>query len=274
MREIAGHHPQPEGSSMDRLYYLTDEQEQINRLLPPEEGRRGRPPTVKNREALKGCYTFCARARRGRDLPNACWPLARPYALARWIARGFRGDPAAAAAQGRRPDHRVSGLHRGAGAPARGGRRARAGAIRPSAAPGRIDHQNPCRVRFEADAVAIRITAGQVGDAPAGEALIDAPSIARQHPQYAAKYKAYDSNAIRAQLDAKGITPVIPPKSNCRDDRVHDQERYKQRNKVERLFNKIKQFRRVATRHEKLKSQLPRLRHPRPHRHHAAINYL
>ena len=40
---------------MNRLYSLTDEQfEPINRLLPPEEGRRGRPPTVKNREALEG----------------------------------------------------------------------------------------------------------------------------------------------------------------------------------------------------------------------------
>ncbi|MFZ1493686.1 MAG: transposase, partial [Candidatus Competibacter denitrificans] len=35
---------------------------------------------------------------------------------------------------------------------------------------------------------------------------------------------------------------------------VYDQERYKQRNKVERLFNKLKQFRRVATRYEKLKT--------------------
>lgn len=37
---------------MDRLYYLTEEQfEQINRLLPPEDSGRGRPPKVKNREA-------------------------------------------------------------------------------------------------------------------------------------------------------------------------------------------------------------------------------
>ena len=51
--------------------------------------------------------------------------------------------------------------------------------------------------------------------------------------------KAYDSNAIRAQLDAKGITPVIPPKANRLDRIVYDKERYKQRNKVERLFNKL-----------------------------------
>jgi putative transposase len=68
----------------------------------------------------------------------------------------------------------------------------------------------------------------------------------------AAMDKAYDSNAIRAKLAAKGIEPVIPPKANRRDVMRYDKEQYKQRNKVERLFNKIKQFRRVATRYEKL----------------------
>jgi len=101
--------------------------------------------------------------------------------------------------------------------------------------------------------IEIRLTAGQVGDAPVGEALVDALD-SRDGIQHAAMDKAYDSNAIRAQLDAKGITPVIPPKANRLDRIVYDKERYKQRNKVERLFNKLKQFRRVATRYEKLKA--------------------
>ncbi len=89
-------------------------------------------------------------------------------------------------------------------------------------------------------------------DAPVGEARVDALDP-RDGIRYAAMDKAYDSNAIRAQLDAKGITPLIPPKANRLDRIVYDKERYKQRNKVERLFNKLKQFRRVATRYEKLK---------------------
>ena len=105
----------------------------------------------------------------------------------------------------------------------------------------------------ETDAVDIRITAGPVGDAPVGEALIDALDP-HDGIRYAAMDKAYDSNTIRAKLDAKGITPVIPPKSNRLEIIIYDQERYKQRNKVERLFNKLKQFRRVATRYEKLKA--------------------
>lgn len=70
----------------------------------------------------------------------------------------------------------------------------------------------------------------------------------------AAMDKAYDSNAIRAKVEAKGIEAVIPPKSNRLDTIVYDKNRYKERNKVERLFNKIKQFRRIATRYEKLKA--------------------
>jgi putative transposase len=74
----------------------------------------------------------------------------------------------------------------------------------------------------------------------------------RERIAQAAMDKAYDSNAIRAKLAAKGIEPVIPPKANRLDVIHYDKEQYKQRNKVERLFNKIKQFRRVATRYEKL----------------------
>ena len=105
----------------------------------------------------------------------------------------------------------------------------------------------------ETDAVDIRITAGQVGDAPVGEAIIEALEV-RDGIEQAAMDKAYDSNALRAQLDAKGVTPVIPPQSNRLKIIIYDQEAYQQRNQVERLFNKLKQFRRVATRYEKLKN--------------------
>jgi transposase len=66
--------------------------------------------------------------------------------------------------------------------------------------------------------------------------------------------KAYDSNAIRAQLHAAGIDPVIPPQANRLEIIGYDTEQDKQRNKVERLLNKIKQFRRVATRYDKRKA--------------------
>ena len=84
----------------------------------------------------------------------------------------------------------------------------------------------------ESDALDIRITAGQAGDAPVGEEMIAALDPHEQIAQ-AAMDKAYDSNAIRAKLVAKGIEPVIPPKANRLDVILYDKEQYKQRNKVD-----------------------------------------
>ena len=64
--------------------------------------------------------------------------------------------------------------------------------------------------------------------------------------------KRYDSNRIREQLLAQDIVPVIPSKSNRTESLDYDKELYKLREKVERFFNNLKQFRRIATRYEKL----------------------
>lgn len=64
--------------------------------------------------------------------------------------------------------------------------------------------------------------------------------------------KAYDSGEIRDYLQKKEITPVIPPRSNRKEIITYDKRSYKLRNTIERLFNKMKHFRRIATRYEKL----------------------
>ena len=64
--------------------------------------------------------------------------------------------------------------------------------------------------------------------------------------------KGYDSDGIRGHLIAHDIVPVIPSKSNRRAPLDYDKESYKLREKVERFFNNLKQFRRIATRYEKL----------------------
>ena len=64
--------------------------------------------------------------------------------------------------------------------------------------------------------------------------------------------KGYDSNSIRASLVAQDIVPVIPSKSNRTAPIDYDQDVYKLREKVERFFNHLKQFRRIATRYDKL----------------------
>jgi putative transposase len=63
--------------------------------------------------------------------------------------------------------------------------------------------------------------------------------------------KGYDSDAIVMLIESRGSLAVIPSKSNRKVARVHDKELYKERNHVERFFNRIKQYRGLATRYEK-----------------------
>ena len=69
---------------------------------------------------------------------------------------------------------------------------------------------------------------------------------------YVAADKAYDTNDIRGRL-ASGLTKcVIPSKSNRLEQIPHSKYLYKKRHKVENFFRKIQDFRRVATRYDKL----------------------
>jgi transposase len=56
---------------------------------------------------------------------------------------------------------------------------------------------------------------------------------------------------IRNDLADRGIEPVIPPRSNRKTAIEYDREAYKRRNLIERCVNRLKQFRRIATRYEK-----------------------
>ena len=64
--------------------------------------------------------------------------------------------------------------------------------------------------------------------------------------------KGYDADAFVERLQARDITPVIPPKANRKEIRDCDFALYCERNLVERFFNKIKHYRAIATRFDKL----------------------
>ncbi|KRB79528.1 transposase [Noviherbaspirillum sp. Root189] len=64
--------------------------------------------------------------------------------------------------------------------------------------------------------------------------------------------KGHDADALIDSTQASGAVAVIPPKRNRVVQRNYDRHLYKDRNLVERFFNRIKQFRRIATRYEKL----------------------
>jgi transposase len=63
--------------------------------------------------------------------------------------------------------------------------------------------------------------------------------------------KGYDANMLRDAATARGAWANIPPKSNRKDPICFSKHLYKARNLVERFFNKIKHYRRIATRYDK-----------------------
>ncbi len=73
----------------------------------------------------------------------------------------------------------------------------------------------------------------------------------RRLPNRLAADKAFSNRRIRTYLGKRGIGIVIPRKSNEKHRGRFDREAYKARNIVERMFNRLKQFRRIATRYEK-----------------------
>jgi transposase len=64
--------------------------------------------------------------------------------------------------------------------------------------------------------------------------------------------KAYDADCIRELIQNQGAAPNIPPKSNRNWKPCFSKRLYRERNPIERFFSKLKHFRRVATRYDKL----------------------
>jgi transposase len=91
------------------------------------------------------------------------------------------------------------------------------------------------------------LTPGQTHDLACAEPLLEAAD-----PQALIGDKAYDADPLLDNLAARDITPVIPPKANRKTPRSCDFALYCERNLVERFFNKLKHFRAIATRYDKL----------------------
>ncbi len=89
---------------------------------------------------------------------------------------------------------------------------------------------------------------GQAHDTTAAEALLQdlAPD------SFVLGDKAYDADWIRDLIEAQDAVPIIPDRSNRNELHAFSPTLYRLRNRIERFFNKIKHFRRIATRYEKL----------------------
>ena len=91
------------------------------------------------------------------------------------------------------------------------------------------------------------LTSGQAHDLTAAELLLESAD-----PRALIGDKAYDSDWLIDMLYQRAITPVIPPKENRKVKRDCDFALYRERNLPERFWNKIKHYRGIATRYDKL----------------------
>jgi transposase len=91
------------------------------------------------------------------------------------------------------------------------------------------------------------ITAGNVADCTAGEQLLE------QLPQCEVVNadKGYDSNALRQKIRQRNALANIPPKSNRKRKLAFSPGLYRYRNAIERMFCRLKDFRRIATRYDR-----------------------
>ena len=83
------------------------------------------------------------------------------------------------------------------------------------------------------------------------EIKIATPLLGNIQSDYLLADRAYDCDEFRYTLQERGTQAVIPSKKNRLQPIIHDPHIYKERNVIERFFNRIKGFRRIATRYDK-----------------------
>jgi transposase len=105
----------------------------------------------------------------------------------------------------------------------------------------------------EDTALAVDVLPGQAHDAPHLEPLLAATRARFPAVDEVVADKGFDGEPQRQACRRRGVAPQIPSRCNAREPQPLDAAAYRERNRVERLFAKLKQFRRVATRYEKLK---------------------
>jgi transposase len=100
-------------------------------------------------------------------------------------------------------------------------------------------------------AITFSLSPGQTGDGPEGRKLL-ASLGGPDRPMHLIMDRAYQGDETRQLAFELGFTPVVPPLSNRINAWHYSKEIYKRRNEIERLFRRLKGYRRIFSRFEKL----------------------
>ena len=227
-----------------------DQWERLREFVPG--GRKGkRGPRTDNRRFLNALLWMARSGGRWRDLPERLGDyetVKRRYY--RWIEMGVLDTILAALSREADLEWLMIDFDNRAGASA-GGRRSPGKRGADAQGLGRSRGGLSTKIHAAGDALGnpVRLigSPGQRNDIAFAHQLIEGFA-----PDVTIADKGYDADHLCDKIAESGGQPVIPPKRNRTFKRPYDAELYKERNIIERFFNKLKQFRRVATRYDKL----------------------
>jgi len=206
-------------------------------------------PRIDDRRVLNGIFWVLRSGAPWRDLPERYGPHTTCYnRFVRWRKAGIWDRPMDAIMAAHDSDIQIIDSTSVRPPAGRGGKKE-----------GGTDHclgrsrgglTTKIHVVVDAQGLPIRLglTAGQAHDGQIADTLLD-----HLGPRtIVLADKAYDADRIRDLIQEQGATPNIPPKSNRRWKPCFSKRLYRERNLIERFFSKLKHFRRIATRYDKL----------------------
>jgi transposase len=220
---------------------LTDEQWRILDSLLPDRGERG-PAIESKRRAVNGILWVLRTGAPWRDMPDL--RAVHPLEQARRVGRRIRNPGESRASSRRGACHRftIARAHQHA-AGVKGQNQQALGRSR-----GGFSIKIHLRTNAKGNPLTFDVTSGEAHEVKGYDALME---LHDNDPDRLLGDKGYDSDNIRNDLAERGIVSVIPPRSNRKVSIEYDREAYKRRNLIERCVNRLKQFRRIATRYEK-----------------------
>ncbi|MFF0953207.1 IS5 family transposase [Rhizobium leguminosarum] len=230
---------------------LRDDQWERIRSFVPGGTRGKRGPRTNNRLFLDALLWMARSGGRWRDLPERLGDyrsVKRRYY--RWIEMGVLDEMLAVLAREAdlewlMIDSTIVRAHQHAA----GARKVKGGPDAQGLGRSRGGLSTKIHAATEALGLPVRLIAspGQRNDIAFAHDLVDGIQAAATIAD-----KGYDADHLCDKITETGADVVIPPKRNRKLQRHYDADLYKERNRIERFFNKLKQFRRVATRYDKL----------------------
>ena len=228
---------------------LTDSEWRILDPLLPNRGERG-PAIVDKRRTVNGILWVLRTGAPWRDMPERYGNWNSVFVrFTRWSKLGVWDAAFETLASLGPPADKEHRFHDRAGAPTCG-RRKRGNQAREALGRSRGGFSTKIHLRTNAkgDPLTFDVTGGEAHEVKGYDTLMKLHDV---DPDRLLGDKGYDSDEIRDDLVERGIEPVIPPRSNRKTQIEYDREAYKRRNLIERCVNRLKQFRRIATRYEK-----------------------